>query len=106
MVPRLHKANSGKTLPVGVLHNRLHKLPPDTLVLDVRINGDGTNAGDTAALVKKIAADDPAIELGDDAVEAGTCDQHRKEACGNLRTWEVRRKVVCVCDSGECLVAD
>src|SRR5215831_6945482 len=106
MIARLHEANACEPLAVRALHNGLHELAPDAVVLHFRIDRDWADARYATALVEKIAADDLATELGDNSVEAGITDQHGKEAGRDLWAREVRWEIMFAGDRGKRLVTN
>src|SRR5262249_13374059 len=85
--------DAAKPALIAAIDHRAHELPSDPAVLDMGIDGDGTDAGDLVALVETVAAHDAATILGDDAVEAGIAEQQADDPDSELLAghfvWEV-----------------
>jgi hypothetical protein len=72
----LDQSDAGKLAGSGALDDRLHQPAPDPGVLRRRIDGDRPHARNRRAFVEKIAAENVAILLGHNSVEAGMGNQH------------------------------
>ena len=89
----LYQADSGRTASVGAIHHGLHQLAADAAILDVGVDGDGTDTGNRGALIEAIAAHDAAFDFGDDAVETGS-ENIIEAAARRFRRGEIARKTV------------
>ncbi|HYR97332.1 MAG TPA: hypothetical protein VEM57_11375 [Candidatus Binatus sp.] len=63
-------------------------------VLRLWIDDDRTDAGNRRALVHHIAADDPAVALGDHGIEARVVEGHRQQPDRDLDARKVGGKPV------------
>ena len=88
----LDQTDSGGALLVRAVHRGLHELTTDAEVLYVGVDGDGANASNQGTLIEAVAADDPAVVFGDDAIEAGAREHHGEQADGSLRVRGDRRE--------------
>src|SRR4029077_3829764 len=67
---RIAAAGPGGTSPARAVEHRTHQPAADRLVLRRRIDRYRPDAGDRAAFVEKVAADDISVLLGHHRVEA------------------------------------
>ena len=102
----LHQPDAGGAALCCAVHDGPHEAATDARVLRGGIDGDGTDAGDDGALIEHIAADDAAIDLGDDRVEAGSRKHICEQADGGLRAGQIGGEIVRRVEGGEGLVAD
>jgi len=58
----------------------LHQGRADAPILHCRIDGDGSQPDDWRTLIDEVAADNIAVEFGNDAVRAGTRASSRQQA--------------------------
>jgi hypothetical protein len=98
MIRRLHEPHAGKVTRRRTFHNRLHQAPPDSAVLDRRVDGYRPDAGDRIAFVEKIAADDAAVQFGNDLVKARTRKKKGENHDGAFGIGKVGRKVMLLRD--------
>src|ERR1700722_7975607 len=90
----LHQTYASGPAFVRPIHDHLHQLPPDAVVLYVGIDGERADACDDGALVKYIAPDDAASAFGHHTVEVSAGEHPRKEPDGRLRPGKIARKIV------------
>ena len=101
MVGGLHQAHARRPPLLGPLHDGGHELPADGGVLDGRVDGDRTDAGDRDPFVEEVGTDHLAVGLGDDGEDARMGQQARHQAGGYLDGREVAGGAVGGCDGGE-----
>ncbi len=77
----LDKSDSGGAPLVRAVHRGLHELTSDTEILCAWVDGDRAKASNHGPLIEAVAAYDPAVVFGDNAIEAGVLK----------RSWRVRR---------------
>jgi hypothetical protein len=77
---------------------------PDVVVLRLRVDADRPDRVDRRPLVEERAADEAAVDLCGDAVEARVADQGAHAARGRPHRLEVVREGVTVGERGERLV--
>jgi hypothetical protein len=90
----LHEPDTGIAGLGSVVEHREHQAPAYAPILRARIDRDRPYAGNRAALVKKVAADDPPTHLRDDRIEAGIRQQPTHEPDTDFRRREIPRKIV------------
>jgi hypothetical protein len=95
----------GAALARAVEHGD-HQPAADRLVLRRWIDRDGADAGDGAAFVEKVAANDISVLLGHHRVETRVRQQHRQGAGGRFRRRKIPWKIVLVVDCFERLETD
>jgi hypothetical protein len=83
----------------------LHQGGADAPILHCRIDGDGSQPDDWRTLIDEVAADNTAVEFGNDAVR-GTRASSRQQTDRDIGIAERGRKIVLRCDRREGLVAD
>jgi hypothetical protein len=71
VIGRPHQTASGEAARGRPLDHCEHQLSPDRLILYCRVDGDGADPGDRIAFVKKVTADNCAVQFRDGAVKAG-----------------------------------
>ena len=84
----------------------LHQLASDCAVLHGRINRDRPDTSHGRTLIEEVAADDPAVKLGDHRIEAGVRKQPRQERGDDFGRGKVRRKVVLLSNGLEGFITD
>ena len=106
VVGGLHQAHAGEPVDARALEHGLHQAPSDRAVLRFRIDGDRADAGDRQGSPEEVAADDAAIELGDDGVRPVPAEQVGQQALRRLHRGKVGREAVLLRDGLEAVVAD
>ena len=84
MVGGLNQPDAGEFALGRAFHYRLHQLPPNGLILHRRVDRYRSDAGNLVTLVEKIAADDFAVQLRNDGIEARIGEQIRGHAIRDL----------------------
>ena len=102
----LQQPHSGCAPFVRTVEHSLHQPAPDRSVLRGRINRDRPDAGDRAALIDEVAADQRSVLLGDHRVKSGIGQQHRENVGRYLRRRKIPGEIVLVVDCLERLEAD
>ena len=97
----LDQTDSGSAPLARSVHRGLHELTSDTEVLYAWVDCDRANASNHGAFVEAVAANDPAIVFGNDAVEAGARKPHGKHTDGSFRVGKIAGKAVGRTDRGE-----
>lgn len=91
----LYEPDAGGALLLRAIENGAHQLATDTEILRRWIDRDRPEPMNDRAFVEAIASDNPAADLGDDAIKTGCREKRRQHAdagldCGKIR-WEVVR---------------
>lgn len=102
----LHQPNTGGVVGAGFVDHRLHESTAKALVLDGGINRDGADAGDGAAEVDDVRAEDGAVGFGDEALKTGGIEEVSQDADTDFDHGEFGREVVISVDLGKGFVAD
>ena len=97
----LDQTDSGSAPLVRAIQRRLHELTSDTEVLYARVDGDRAKASNHGTFIEAVAADDPAVVFGDDAIEAGVRKHHGEHASSSVRVGKIAGKTVGRADRGE-----
>ena len=103
---RTATAGPRQSLFRGLVENGLHQAATDLQILHLGIHGDRTNAGDQRALVKKVAADNLAAHLSNNAEEPWMRQQHRDQTGRDVHGREVGSKVMLAGNGFKRLVAN
>ena len=106
MIADLDEPNPDGSALGGPLEHGAHERPSDPSILCGRINADRTDGGDRPPFVEERAADDPALALRDDPVEARVGHQAAHAAGGHPDAREIGREAVLGGERGECFVED
>jgi predicted GNAT family acetyltransferase len=106
MVGRLDETRARTPSFFGTLHDRLHQGTTHPVVLYGWIDCDRSDTKDVVALVEKIAADNPAIQLSDDIVEARVLDKMPNQTHSIFCARYIRDEIVGFRNRLECAVTD
>src|SRR5688572_25550475 len=85
----------------GAIENSFHQPATEPAVLDGRLYSNWPHPGNCRSLVKKIAADNLAVELRHDTEEMRMRKQHGHEFSTDLDGGNIRREVVLGGDRGK-----
>ena len=106
MIGRLQEPDPGAAALGFARDGRLHQAAADRPVLHGRIDSDRADAGDRAALVDKVAADDPPIILGYERADLPMRQQRFHQPDCDVGRREIPRKIVLAGDRFERLEGD
>src|SRR6516162_2880293 len=90
----LQEPHPGDAAPGATLEYIEHQPTPDRLILRGGIHCDRAHAGNQAAFVEKVAADDFPVRIGYYRVEPGVRQQRPHQTRGDFHRREVPRKIV------------
>jgi len=106
VIARLHEADPRCAVARHPIEHVGHQRRTDAPVLCGRIDGDRPQPDDRRTFVDEIAADDPAVLLGDDAIETGIAAQLPQQTDRDVGIGEVGRKIMLRGDRLERVVTD
>jgi hypothetical protein len=102
----LYQPHSGEPALARTVQHRFHQEAADALVLHRRVDRDRSDSGNRGSFIQTVAADDPAVQLGDHAEMTGMGKQRGHDANAGFGDRDIRRECVRLADRPKGLVAN